>query len=100
MVFSARNSHASYPTVATRRGDATRVCGAVGCSHDFRDRGRRWDAWEPGLMRPAREEPWFGFGGAWGAAGELPDTTGPLGPSPWKLPDDPDPGELASAPSG
>lgn len=34
-------------------------------------------------------------GGAWGVAGPVGDRTGPLGPSWWKLPADPDPGDLA-----
>jgi hypothetical protein len=96
VVYSALNSHASYPVAAERRGDETKVCGPVGCSHDFRNEGMRWDGWVEGRLRPARAQPWYGFGGAWGAAGELPDTTGPLGPSRWKLPSDPEPGELAS----
>ena len=98
VVYSALNSHASYPTAAERRGAQTRVCGAAGCSHDFRNRGMRWDGFadDGALLRAARAQPWYGFGGAWGAAGDLPDTTGPLGPSRWKLPSDPEPGELAS----
>ncbi len=96
VVYSALNSHASYPVAAEQRGEGTEVCGPVGCSHDFRNQGMRWDGWEDGRLRSARAQPWYGFGGAWGAAGELPDTTGPLGPSRWKLPSDPEPGELAS----
>ncbi len=97
VVFSALDSHASYPTAAEVRGRDTKVCGAVGCSHDFRSRGRRWDTWAAGGVRDARAEPWYGFGGAWGRAGDLGGTTGPLGPSPFKLPEDREPGELASA---
>jgi bifunctional ADP-heptose synthase (sugar kinase/adenylyltransferase) len=49
-----------------------------------------WDTW----LRPVRsviEEPWWGFGGAWGAGGGLKGQIGPLGPSPWKQSSDPDP---------
>jgi hypothetical protein len=94
VVYSALNSHASYPTAAPRRGEQTKVCGAVGCSHDFRDQGMRWDGWQPGRLQSARAQPWYGFGGAWGNAGDLPDTTGPLGPSRWKLAAPPEPGAL------
>lgn len=101
VVYSALNSHASYPTRETKEGKASAVCAdgsTVLCSYDLRDRGARWDGWDPGLLRPARQQPWYGFGGAWGARGAAGDTTGPLGPSEWKLPSDPQPGELASAP--
>ena len=31
------------------------------------------------------EQPWYGFGGAWGRVGKVRDATGPLGPGPhWK----------------
>ena len=40
-----------------------------------------------------RKEPWYGFGGAWGKAGAIGDTTGPLGPSRFKRSDDREPGE-------
>jgi hypothetical protein len=94
VVYSALDSHASYADRGT-----TKVCGEVGCSSDIRTRGFRWDTWaRPDRVRPVRGEPWFGFGGAWGAAGPIRDRTGPLGPSRWKLPADPDPGDLSSVP--
>jgi hypothetical protein len=79
VVFSAVKSHASYATEGPQaHGDETR-------------RGRVvWDTW----LRPVRsviEEPWWGFGGAWGAGGGLKGQIGPLGPSPWKQSSDPDP---------
>jgi hypothetical protein len=46
--------------------------------------GPRWSTWKEGL-RPVQDEPWFGFGGAWGRVGRVRDTTGPLGPGAhWK----------------
>lgn len=100
VVFSARESHASYAKPVDRKGKATAVCGRhLGirvCSHDFRNRGTRWDPAErPASLLDARAQPWYGFGGAWGTVGVARDMTGPLGPSAYKLPDDPNPGELA-----
>lgn len=101
VVFSALYSHASYASAAEQRSRDTRVCAKnllkKPCAHDLRDRGFLWDplASEGGL-RDVRAQPWYGFGGAWGSAGLSADTTGPLGPSPYKLPSDPEPGELES----
>jgi hypothetical protein len=94
VVYSALDSHASYGAAGS-----TEVCGELGCADDLRQRGTRWDTWSgEGSIRAVRSAPWFGFGGAWGAAGRVGGQTGPLGPSPWKLPADPDPGDLASVP--
>lgn len=101
VVYSALYSHASYASAAETRSRQTRVCAKNflkrPCAHDLRDRGYLWDplAAEGGL-RDVRAQPWYGFGGAWGSAGINGDTTGPLGPSPYKLPSDPEAGELAS----
>lgn len=41
-----------------------------------------WFTWKPpGMLVDATQEPWYGFGGAWGYAGTTPDSSGPLGPS-------------------
>lgn len=94
VIYSALDSHASYATAGS-----TEVCGPLGCADDRRERGSRWDTWSgENSVRPARAQPWYGFGGAWGAAGPVGDRTGPLGPSPWKLPADPDPGDLSAVP--
>jgi hypothetical protein len=37
-----------------------------------------WRAWD--VLADAREQPWYGFGGAWGEVGHDDATTGPLGP--------------------
>ena len=92
IVYSAWESHASYPTPG-----GTKSCGSLGCACDLRDQGPVWDSWATdGGLVPVRGEPWYGFGGAWGKVGDFNDT-GPLGPSGWKSPSDPDPGDLQSA---
>ena len=88
LVYSARDSHASYA-----RPGPVEVCNPLGCALDVSAQGFSWDTWT--ALRPVKAEPWYGFGGAWGAAGPVGDRTGPLGPSRWKLPADPDPGDLA-----
>jgi len=103
IVFSARLSHASYPSAEEGRGPASRVCarlfGREICSYDLRSRGFRWDPLDdPDGLLDVRAEPWYGFGGAWGKAGRLADTTGPLGPSRFKLSHEPEPGELTQQP--
>ncbi len=91
VVYSARNSHASYPDAAPRRTKDNTLCVGTSrlCSVELRDRGTRWAPWErPGGLVDARAQPWYGFGGAWGRAGEVGDATGPLGPSVYKLRND------------
>jgi hypothetical protein len=101
VVYSALYSHASYASPAEKRSKETEVCAKPPfqrfCANDFRNRGFLWDplAAEGGL-RDVRAQPWYGFGGAWGSAGTKADTTGPLGPSQYKLPSEPEPGELES----
>lgn len=49
--------------------------------------GPRWTTWAKGDLLPVAEQPWYGFGGAWGKLGRVRDTTGPLGPGArWKRP--------------
>jgi hypothetical protein len=72
VAYCAIGSHASLPTADYGHID-------VGD-----DDGPRWRTWENGL-RPVQDEPWYGFGGAWGRVGRVRDTTGPLGPGAhWK----------------
>ncbi len=54
---------------------------------DVGDRkGPRWRTWDRGNgLASVTEQPWFGFGGAWGSIGRVRDATGPLGPGAhWK----------------
>ena len=53
---------------------------------DVGDRdGPRWETAKG--LRVVEEQPWFGFGGAWGRVGKVRDSTGPLGPGAhWKHP--------------
>ena len=73
-VYSAIGSHASLPSPDYGYID-------VGD-----DDGPQWRTWEgdESLLAVA-DEPWYGFGGAWGSVGEVRDATGPLGPGAnWK----------------
>jgi hypothetical protein len=75
IVFVARGSHASYPKACRR------VFGVKFCATDLRDAGWRWTASEH--LRDVTAQPWYGFGGAWGALGGLlTDFSGPAGPGP------------------
>lgn len=79
IAYVAKGTHASYASAGE-----TRLCLAPGaCLLDQRDQGRAIESWKDGLI-PVRSRPWYGFGGAWGRAGELSATTGPLGPSRYK----------------
>ena len=73
-------SHGSYSSPGIEQ-----VCNQLGCIEDVRaDGGPVWETWHD--VRPATGQGWYGFGGAWGTKGEFKDTTGPLGPSPYKSP--------------
>jgi hypothetical protein len=73
IVYSAIGSHASLPTPGFGYID-------VGDP-----RGPRWRTWED--LAPIVEQPWYGFGGAWGRVGRVRESTGPLGPGAhWKRP--------------
>jgi hypothetical protein len=71
--FSAVGSHATLPTP----------------DFGFIDVGdRRGPRWQTAKdLASVREQPWYGFGGAWGRVGKVRDSTGPLGPGAhWKHP--------------
>lgn len=74
VVYSARGSHASYPQPGTHYGIH---------NPDHAAAGARWDTGTN--LRNVALEPWWGYGGAWGEVGEIASTTGPKGPSPFKL---------------
>ena len=83
--YVAKGSHATYShpgrfaQILTRGGretlavrDDARAC--VSCP--------LWYTWKPPTMLvDAEQQPWYGFGGAWGVVGSVSDFTGPLGPS-------------------
>jgi hypothetical protein len=65
-------SSASHPVVRLTKGEHTPQPGTCeGCP--------QWRTWERVL--DAREQPWYGFGGAWGLIGVDAESTGPVGPS-------------------
>jgi Vacuolar protein sorting-associated protein 62 len=85
IAYSARGSHASYSATGT----VPQCLGTTGpkkylCLDDESRLGPQWRTWENPLL-PAAAQPWYGFGGAWGHAGRDGDTTGPLGPSFYKI---------------
>jgi len=91
IVYSALKTHASYPDP----GRALLGCKiGVVCAFDLREaEGRVWETWSfDGGLLPATAQSWYGFGGAWGGVSDGAEP-GPLGPSHWKLPGDPGPGD-------
>jgi hypothetical protein len=73
VVYCAIGSHASLPSPGYGFID-------VGDAN-----GPRWRTWKD--LAPVEEQPWYGFGGAWGRLGRVRESTGPLGPAAhWKLP--------------
>ena len=90
VVYSALLDHASYPAPNAAIHPNGWPCG-FNC-RDLTDRGLVWDTWRSGVLDVV-DQPWWGFGGAWGAGGGLKGEIGPLGPSPWKQSSDPDPDE-------
>jgi hypothetical protein len=86
VVYSAKGSHASYwqagrfETIFKPLGRRLTVANDVAISCP---KCPQWQTWK--IVLPAREQLWYGFGGAWGKVGLNGDTTGPLGPSEYKL---------------
>ena len=71
VAYSAIGSHASLPTPGFGTID-------VGDPE-----GPHWRTWEE--LAPIIEQPWYGFGGAWGRIGRVREATGPFGPGAhWK----------------
>lgn len=83
VVFSGQGSHASYSRA-----------GRFDANFDVTKVGLLWPTWD--ALENVREQPWYGFGGAWGVAREdaelagplasPSELTGPLGPSAYKRP--------------
>lgn len=82
IVYSARQSHASYPVPGRDKvcyfARAQRIC-----SLDVRSKGPAWLTWKS-LRNLKYGVEWVDFGGAWGEVGAFSFTTGPLGPSRYK----------------
>jgi hypothetical protein len=83
VAYAARGSHALYP----RPGTHTVTLGTARSRLAIQDHTSRcpdcltWRTWQ--RLRPAQAQRWYGYGGAWGEAGNDSSTTGPLGPSPF-----------------
>lgn len=84
VAYAARGNHAPYPdegdTVVRRDAGDGRTVRATDERLSCRD-CPRWRTWEN--LRPVRREPWYGYGGAWGAVGSSADNSSPIGPSPY-----------------
>jgi hypothetical protein len=71
VVYSAIGSHASLPTPG------------FGFIDVGDPKGPRWHTWKK--LAKVEDQPWYGFGGAWGRIGKVRESTGPLGPGAhWK----------------
>jgi hypothetical protein len=77
LAYSARGTHATYA-----RAGSFPIAG--GLATDTTGRGAGWETYLS--LADARAQGWYGYGGAWGEVGEGSDSTGPLGPSPFKGP--------------
>ena len=82
IVYSALGTHASEPIP----GVTKLYCPTSDiCFYDFAEESEsEWRTWEH--LRPVKNEPWYGFGGAWGTDWPTNDLSGPLGPSRYKEP--------------
>ena len=80
VVYSARGTHASYATAGAHPIPVP----VYPDPDDVTDRGVTWSTWD--VLLPVRDQPWYGYGGAWGQVGSSRYATGPLGPSAFKSP--------------
>jgi hypothetical protein len=65
----------THPVLTSARGVHTLAAQKAG---DDCSRCPRWLTWRN--IVDIREQPWYGFGGAWGDKGPVPEQTGPIGP--------------------
>lgn len=71
VVYSAKGTHASYP-----HAGSTDL--KFGFKDEAADGGHPWDTSQN--LASLVSQPWRDYAGAWGRVGEIPETTGPLGP--------------------
>lgn len=85
VVYSARFSHLPYDEPGTHeRREGTGESSFVveeETEGDCED-CVRIDSWQ--LLRELEDQPWYGYGGGWGLSFRVEETTGPLGPSPYR----------------
>ncbi|HWM10675.1 MAG TPA: hypothetical protein VNO82_15080 [Solirubrobacteraceae bacterium] len=85
VVYAAQGNHAPYPDAG--RAMVTHRIEGVRKSIRFPDVRRscadcpRWSTWEDLVL--AKREPWYGYGGNWGAMGTTAHSSGSIGPSPF-----------------
>ncbi len=84
VIYVTARSH-ELATKASRGQRSTKVCAGTGkrrrCVRRVRGDRLLWQPWTTELMRKLSEQPWYGFGGAWGETGKNSRSTGELGPS-------------------
>lgn len=85
VVYTALGGHASY-----YRPEDHDICtvdpfpGGPLDDDKVSDEGARWYTENSGVN--VKKATWYRYGGAWGEVGDFKETTGPLGPSPYKDP--------------
>jgi hypothetical protein len=80
VVYAAHRSHTPYVRAGFHETSVRRLVGNSVVVDDAAScRGcPRWPTWR--RLRDARAEPWYGYGGAWGAEGDSNESAGSLGP--------------------
>lgn len=71
VVYVAKHTHAMYPVPGAYPHPALAI-------DQTADGGPAWETWH--RCEPLDAQPWRDFAGAWGEVGQIPATTGPLGP--------------------
>ena len=83
LVYISKASHGNWPKAGTFRFEKapnliSKALKAAGFADVTSRNGVRWDISK--RLEPLYTQPWRDYAGAWGEVGELPETTGPLGP--------------------